>query len=716
VKPAVAARDQGALRSLRRAGVHLIALSSLAFAQPLLDVLGRYPAFFAAHDVTRWGVVAFALAVLLGPGLILLGIEALAALVDRRAGRVVHLVLIGALGAVFALTLVRRLGWAPAPTFLLSAALGAALAAAYARAEVLRSICSVLGLAPILFGFLFLFTSNASSLVTSGDARVWNARGSSTPPIVVVSFDAFPVQMLMDGEGRIDAGRFPNFARFARSGTWYPNATNVHENTVFSVPSILDGKVPKAGQEPAVQDHPDNLFTLLGDTYEMRVSEEATNLCPAKLCERPNDPGGTARLAQLADDASVVYQYLVTPNALRDRLPSINDRWRNFRDSPGRGRALPGNAVINRLAGGERPLRFRTSVAAIRAGRRPTLDFMHVLLPHEPLEYLPSGQRYKPGSTRDPSLDGPPSYDNAFLSDQAFQRHLLQVGFVDRLLGELMAQLRRAGLWDRALVVLTADHGISFRVKPTPAPPFVLGRLGYRRELTPENAEDIVTIPLFVKYPQQAKGRTDPTWGRTIDVLPTIADVLGIRLPFHVDGRSLRSPRPVPTTLEFRSTDGGRIDIDRATLERRKAESLAHQIGLLGTGTWDRAYRIGPHIEVIGKAVDDLPSLPRGQLTATVEDPGKLAQVDPDSSDSPSNVAGRLSGGDPADHDLAFALGGRIVSTARSFASLGRQRLNFSTMLPPDALRRGANRLDVYEIVSSGDGLALAPLGHAGGG
>jgi hypothetical protein len=339
---------------------------------------------------------------------------------------------------------------------------------------------------------------------------------------------------------------------------------------------------------------------------------------------------------------------------------------------------------------------------------------MHVLLPHEPLEYLPTGQRYQAGSKRDPSLDGPPSYDDAFLSDQAFQRHLLQVGFVDRLLGELMAQLRRAGLWDRALVIMTADHGISFRVKPTPAPPFVLGRLGYRRELTPQNAEDIVTVPLFVKYPGQTTGRIDPKWGRTIDVLPTIADVLGIRLPFRVDGRSLRPARPAPATLQYRRSDGTRIDIDRATLERRKAQSLAHQIGLLGTTTWERAYRIGPHTELIGQAVSSLPSLPRGRLTATVEDAGKLAQVDPDASDSPSHIAGRLSGGDPAGRELAFAVGGRVVSTGRSFASLGPQHLNFSSMLPPDAFRRGANRLDVYELVDSDGRLGLVPLGGAG--
>jgi hypothetical protein len=171
----------------------------------------------------------------------------------------------------------------------------------------------------------------------------------------------------------------------------------------------------------------------------------------------------------------------------------------------------------------------------------------------------------------------------------------------------------------------------------------------------------------------------------------------------------------VPATLQYRRSDGTRIDIDRAALERRKAQSLAHQIGLLGTTTWERAYRIGPHAELIGQAVSSLPTLPHGRLSATVEDAAKLAQVDPDSSDSPSHIAGRLSGGDPAGRDLAFAVGGRVVSMGRSFANLGPHRLNFSSMLPPDAFRRGANRLDVYELVNSNGRLGLVPLGGAGG-
>jgi hypothetical protein len=701
---------EGTLRSLGRRGIHLLALASLAFAQPLLDVLGRYPAFFAAHDVTRWGVVGFALVVLLGPGLVLLAIEELVALVSRRAAWIVHVVFIGLLAAVFALTIARRFGWAPLPTFAFSAAAGTGFAALYARAAALRSICTALGLAPLLFGFLFLFTSNASSIVTSGDAKIYDARGTSSPPIVLVTFDAFPSALLMDGQRRIDAGRFPNFAAFAHAATWYPNATNVHENTVFSVPSVLDGKVPHAGQEPTVQDHPDNLFTLLGHTYRMRISEEATNLCPSGLCEHPNDPGGSARLTLLAEDASVVYQYLVAPDSMREQLPSINDRWRNFRDSQGHGQG-PRNQVISRLTGGERPKRFRGSVAAIAPDpERPTLDFMHVLLPHEPLEYLPSGQQYRPGADRDASLDGTESYDDPFLTDQAFQRHLLQTGYVDTLLGELVARLKRTGMWDRALVILTADHGVSFRVKPTPAPPFVVGRLGYRRELTEENAADIVPVPMFVKYPGEDRGRVDEQWARNTDVLPTIADVLGIRLPFRVDGHSLRDPQPAPDTLEYRSTDGSAVDIDRATLERERAASLAHQIDLLGTGTWDRAYRIGPHTELIGRSVDTLPQRPRGPLTATVEDAEKLARVDPGSAQSPSYVAGRLDGGDPAGHDLAFALDGRIVTTGVSFHDIGRNGLNFASMLPPDQLHAGANRLTVYAIDGSGTSLGLIPL------
>jgi len=141
-------------------------------------------------------------------------------------------------------------------------------------------------------------------------------------------------------------------------------------------------------------------------------------------------------------------------------------------------------------------------------------------------------------------------------------------------------------------------------------------------------------------------------------------------------------------------------------LEQRKDESLAHQLQLLGT-TWADAYKIGPHRELIGKPVSALDVAAHGPLTAHVNDAGELADVDNDKPLSPSNIVGTISGGDPASHDLAFALNGTVVSTGVSFKDLGTRDLNFSTLLPTDALRAGRNDLQVYEI----SGGQLVPMG-----
>ena len=122
----------------------------------------------------------------------------------------------------------------------------------------------------------------------------------------------------------------------------------------------------------------------------------------------------------------------------------------------------------------------------------------------------------------------------------------------------------------------------------------------------------------------------------------------------------------MPTTLRFGRSDGTTITIDRATLEQRKAQSLARQVALLGN-TWSTAYRIGPHPELIGRATAALPALPRERISAVVTDVQPLAHVEPDSGYLPSHIAGTLNGADPDGRELAFALNGRVVSTGRTF-------------------------------------------------
>jgi hypothetical protein len=703
------------VRTLARNGLHLAVLSAFAFAQPLFDLLGKYPAFWAAHDSTRWEIVGFALVLVLVPPLVLLAVEALAGLAGEKPQRIVHLVFIGLLAAIVAMTFVRRIESLRAGLVILgSLAIGAQVAALYARVDGVRSFLSVLGPAPLLFLCLFLFTSESSTLVTKGSAEAFNAKSTFRPPIVFITFDAFDVKMLENRRGDIDAKRFPNFAALSKDATWYRNASTVHENTVFAVPAILDGNVPKKGTEPIAQDHPNNLFSLLGKTYEMNVAEEATSLCPPGVCRKTNRKDFQGRMKQLGEDVSLVYQYLIYPERSRARLPQITDRWAGFREKDVNQAAAGGKPsagkILSHLSGG-RVGRFRRALRQITASSRPQLNFAHVFFPHEPRQYLPHGKEYQSGPDPDPSLDGPPSYDNEWLTHQAEQRTVLQVGFTDSLVGELVARLKQLGIYDKTLIVIVADHGESFDVKPEPAPPFTPGKLGYRRAVTPENVEDIASIPLFIKYPDGQSGKIDERFVRTIDILPTIGDVLGVDMPFKPDGKSLRdeSYRGIDE-IKVEKTAEKAVTIATGAWTQRREASLARRIGRLGDGDMARAYRLGPNNNLIGRSVSELSPAGAGGLTATVQEPERFGRVDLRGSFLPAHVAGRLSGGEPAGHDLAVALNGTIVAVGRSFKPIGKYKVNWSVVLPEDAFRQGANKLEVFEVTG---GTTLRRLGGA---
>src|SRR4029453_16127163 len=154
---------------------------------------------------------------------------------------------------------------------------------------------------------------------------------------------------------------------------------------------------------------------------------------------------------------------------------------------------------------------------------RPPLHFLHAMFPHSPWQYLPSGRQFSDATSRLGQGLGGWSRD-PFGPLMHFQRHLLQVGYTDRILGLLLDRLRAARLFERSLVVVVADHGVSFRG-------------GQRsRGVSRATGPDVVPVPLFVKAPGERSGRVVDAQVRTIDVLPTIADVLNVRMPWRGDG------------------------------------------------------------------------------------------------------------------------------------------------------------------------------------
>jgi len=651
-------------------GLHLAALAFFVLAWPLLDLLGRNPEFFVVRGSSPADVVVLALVLSLVPPLVLLGLEALVALASRRAAAALHLLFVGVLAGMFALLV---LGWigAPSAVALLAPVIGLAAALAYRAFGPVRSVATLLALAPPVFLGLFFFHSPTGELVLpQSDVRAADVKVGKPASVVFLVLDEFPTLSLLGPDGRIDAARFPHFARLARESTWYQNATTVDPNTSRAVPVILTGR--NDGGAAIAEDHPQNLFTLLGGTYGIQAAEAVTRLCPDALCPRGTAEPFATRMRSLGDDVGVVYLHELLPDTLRSRLPSISSVWGDFTTSEERPAAqgLGPNFVLRNLLRGsmrEREAAFEAFVRAVRPTRRPTLFFLHSLLPHYPWEHTPSGRTYE--GTTNPGLTADFWTGDTFQAQQAWQRHLEQVGYVDGLLGKLVARLRSTGLWKRALVVVVADHGTAFLAGEP------------RKLVTDATAVDLAYVPLFVKAPGQRQGRTVDATVSTLDVLPTVADLLAIRLTWAVQGHSLARDTAPARTVALDAADGT-LAVPADELLHRRAERLALQTRLFGR-TWADLQRFGERPGLLGRPVVSLPRAP--EVRAVLDPQPWTASTER----VPAFVRGSVVGSGATGATVAVAVNGHVAAVVPT--TQGTDGVRFSALLPENAFRRGAN-------------------------
>ena len=686
----------------RDRAIHLWVLVGFALAQPLFDLLGENAAFFAVRGSTKTEIVLFALAVTLLPAAALVGVSALVGRLSGRAGAALQYALVGFLAAIIALEAIQKLdGPGDRAVLAASAAVGVAFATLYATTRALPLFLTALGPAPLVFLGLFLFASPVSELVLASETRVRTETVRSTTPVVMIVFDELSTASLLDRRQHIDRGRFPNFAALARGSTWYRASTTVHAHTEYAVPAILDGRVPHKGRLPILRDHPHNLFTLLGGHHRMRVFETLTHLCPRRVCRRGGSPGvaaqpATDRVSSLASDVGIVYLHVLLPQGLERRVPPISDTWMNF----GKREAEDESAGTR---DGYLPVctrRVCDLARVIEPSTRPTLYFLHSLLPHVTWAYLPSGRRYGNNVRLIPGIERARWRRDEWLTTQGYQRYLLQLGYTDRSLGMIMRKLRATGVYDRALVVVTADHGVGF----VPGEP--------RRLVTSANLHQIAFQPLFLKLPHQRRARIDDSFARTIDILPTIADALRVTVPWRMDGRSLLRRAPRTGEVRVGTAAGGTVSADlEALLARRRADVRA-RARQFGTGGWPAVYRVGPNSALVGRRLSHLHVIRAAGVSARVDGADLLRAVDPRSPLMPVYLTGTLSTDEPGTHDVAFALDGRVVAVARTYEDAGRER--FQAFLPEGKLRRGRNELAVFVVRSDGRGRVLRQVSGRG--
>ncbi|MPZ51306.1 MAG: sulfatase-like hydrolase/transferase [Acidimicrobiia bacterium] len=669
-----------------------VAVGSVTVSQAVLDIVGESPEFFIAKGMTSAEVIGAAILVVLAPAVLAIPVLVARMLSAPVAGGMLALIL----GVLVGILVVHRLDSADqtAPIALgVGGLVALAVAAFYLVSSSIRSLIRFLTPAPLAVLGVFLFMSPAAALLSTDvtDTGVV-AAGATDTPVLVLIFDEFPLSSVMNGEGDLVDEAFPALGRLAQDGVWYRNAVTNSPTTVFAIPSIMTGRTPDTGLLPTTSDHPESLFSALRASHDVGAIEPITALCPISVCDDRSRSNRWGVWESFAYDLSVILAHIALPEALSGSLPPIDQTWGGFVaesvvSDPEELAPSPG-AVVSAAVQGERRPAFTALRDMIVAERtRPLFALGHLLLPHLPWTFLPDGTSIGSEGVRF-------FMDDVVVEDPwpialAMQRHLLQAQYVDAEIARVIRSLEEEGIYEEALVVVTSDHGLSFRPN-TP-----------RRGTATASLPGIAPVLMFVKYPvgipgAPPPGSVDDVRAESIDIAPTIFDTLGVKPPYELDGVSLldrgaregRSetvllgyapPHPYPASTD--AVRGVAADMDKWFPSRDpwELQPPGAEPGLLGT-----TLELGddPAIEI------------------DLHHPERFEDVDLEAEPLPVVVIADVQGS-RAGEPVVITLNGVVVAQTRTY-SWG-DTVRAVAVLAPDSLVEGTNRVEVGIMTGSGE-------------
>ena len=697
--------DQGESHKSPVAGILSIAgLSSLALAQPVYDLLRQAPEFFAIRNLYMGDLLALVVVVAVAPTL-LLSAPAIAVRFLRPSWtRPAIAVPVGLLSGTIGLQAVRGL---PAPAAVaIALAAGTVTVWAYLRFRAVRSFALLLFAAAVLVPALLVLDGRVRRSA-SGPSQAIPANLADTgarAPIVLIIFDEWSLVSILDADGAIDRQRLPNLARLADQATWYPNATAVADVSELAIPAMLTGQPAEQGRLPTLAEQPVNLFTVLAPSHDIYAIEPITSLCPPEqnLLAGERAPFDE-RLSLLISDLTVVWLNQTLPAVWTQQLPEITQTWSGFGQEQVSGPAEPAadkpvQRALRHLREADRAAEFRRFGDSIEPpSERPGFYFLHTLLPHLPWEYLPSGHSYRVTRNRVHGLQRELWTTESWPVHHHYKRYLLQVQFVDRLIGELIGKLEALDLFDRSLIALTADHGVAFE-------PGKSRRLLDVNDPSGKQPLDLAAVPLIIKAPFQSEAVIDETSLSLVELAPRLLEMAG------ADPSTV--PRPQnPGALPLIGKYAANVELP-ADREPWRRERVAEQAALLGATNDPLAIGAVPSLH--GLRISELRRR-SSEIGIRLEAPERWDNVDPERRRLPALVQGILVGPDSLlERAAALALNGVIATTVRPHQTNDGE-IRFTALLPEHLLRPGLNHIDVFLISEEGDSPELEHVQGAPG-
>jgi hypothetical protein len=716
----------------RLSALHVMTLFTFGVAHPLYEVLGHedHAPFFVAHQsraIDIWLFVLF-LSFLLPFALFL--VLWLLNLLSTRLARGLYALLLAVLFSAFFLPISDKLLPGMENSGIALGLLAAAIATSlYLATSWARTYVTVMSLVIVLSPLLFVTGASMKPFLATSEVRDYEitpgARKVSN--VVMILLDELPLNSLLDENREIDEVRYPNFHRLAKTATWYRNTTCTHYSTSGALPSLLVGgdfdsylrKVRRGSSAPSGkldrENVPGNLFSLLEDHYQVFAIEAVSQLARENQAASRSVPPLSRRFVDLAVDASIVYGHLVAPPQLRKSLPVTEGQWRDFLGAP------------SDLASEDSPWPYEGKALGVRQfldllekRNEPSFYFLHLLLPHFPFTFNEQGQTH-PNKFRFMTMHlreatGSNRWPDETIADLAYQAHLLQLGFTDLLLGLILDRLVELDLFEDSLLVVAADHGISF----------YWDSAGLSAgELAEIQASETLQVPLMIKLPGQSRAELSDKPLQTIDIVPTLADLVGVEASWEIEGvsaldetpREVRRSAYLPTKMHF----GAAIDPEYRSLKRK--------VELFGTRSLERIYLLGPHREIVNAPVEAFASS-TSTATVALKAPDRYRRLDPMGPRLPAYVEGEIGnlaeGMRTSGLTIAVAINGVIRNTTRTtrvaVSSLtpenaeiteGDDGVHFLLRAPPESFVEGKNAVTVHAVVDDEHGGPASLLNFA---
>ena len=299
-------------------------------------------------------------------------------------------------------------------------------------------------------------------------------------PVLALLFDELSFSYLYDDGGSLRPA-FPEIARLASESTTYTAVVAPGGDTRNAVPSLLAAR------------HLRDVRIEGGDILELR---EDDTLVPLDVTASEGLFATARRLGFSSEVAGYYLSYCELLGDVVDACRSLSF----YNVSTPHDRFSPLSPVLTTLILWPRQFPFgllknpafstlqRELVAQSTAFARrplaaspPVFRLVHFSIPHLPFVFTAEGY--------DPPLDP--------LRTSPDAAYVAQLGYVDRLVGELLGPLRASGAYDRTTIVLFADHGFRYgeRERDPLHIPFIVKTAGQSAPTaiaTPEAGEQLL--------------------------------------------------------------------------------------------------------------------------------------------------------------------------------------------------------------------------------